>query len=110
MWVSVVMLLAGAAEVLVDLERLIAAVKGEGTSESRFAKALATLNGAGKGDATHTYQCVTVASAFFRVLFPRELVVKGFTKSLSRRLGDRSCGVPAPEADYGEVAQPGFFG
>jgi hypothetical protein len=43
MWVSVIMLLAGAAEVLVDLERLIAAVRREGTSESRFAKALATL-------------------------------------------------------------------
>ena len=37
------MILADAAEVLVDLERLIDAVKGEGTSESKFAKALATL-------------------------------------------------------------------
>jgi hypothetical protein len=28
----------------------------------------------------------------------------------SRRLGDRSCGVRAHDADYGEVAQPGFLG
>lgn len=32
-----------AAEALVDLERLVAAVKGEETSESRFARALTTL-------------------------------------------------------------------
>src|SRR5438477_2665722 len=43
MGVLVAMILADAAEVLVDLERLIDAVKGEGTSESKFAKALATL-------------------------------------------------------------------
>jgi hypothetical protein len=44
------MLLAAAVEVLVDLERLIAAVKGEGTSESRFAKALATLKALARKD------------------------------------------------------------
>jgi hypothetical protein len=32
-----------AVEALVNLERVVAAVKGEGTSESKFAKALATL-------------------------------------------------------------------
>ena len=35
---------------------------------------------------------------------------RGLYEALSRRLRDRSCGVPAHDADYGEVAQPGFLG
>src|SRR5207245_4196081 len=38
-----VMTLTNAAKALVSLERMVAAVKGEDTSESRFARALATL-------------------------------------------------------------------
>jgi len=37
------MTITDAAEALVDLERIVAAVKGEGTPESKFARALATL-------------------------------------------------------------------
>ena len=39
------MTITDAAEALLNLERVVAAVKGEDTSESKFAKALATLLG-----------------------------------------------------------------
>jgi hypothetical protein len=38
------MIITDAAEALANLERMVAAVKGEGQPESKFAKALATLN------------------------------------------------------------------
>src|SRR5437773_617901 len=35
---------------------------------------------------------------------------RGLSSIRSRRLWDRSCGVSAPDADYGEVVHPGFLG
>jgi hypothetical protein len=62
----------------------------------------------------HPAEDEACSGGFRQVLGPtvdgRGLVVEDRTKSFSGRLRYRSCGVPAQDADYGEMAQPGFLG